>query len=500
VVLIAAATYNVSYSADQAWSDLQQVSPIAAVVVALLVAMVLDLVLPRRAQGPVSAAITVIGLLASLVAALLLIDRGHTAYYQFAVADNFAVFFDVLFAVLGILAVAVSHAYLARRNFLQAEFYVLLLAATAGQMVIAQANSLVSIFLGLELLSIALYVMSGFARQDFRSQEAAVKYLLMGGFASAFVLYGMALVYGATGTTLIPAIAKSLGPGSSTNALLLLGILLMGVGFAFKVSAAPFQMWTPDVYEGAPMPVTAFMSVGTKAAAFAMIVRVFATGLPGLSGEWAALLAFVAAASMIVGNLAAIAQSSVKRLLAYSGIAQAGYVLVGVIAGGADGQASVLFYLAAYLVMNFGAFAIMVVLAGPDGDRDRIGDLDGLVYRNPVLGVLMTVFMLSLAGFPPSVGFMGKFFLFAAGVHHGFTWLVVLAVLMSVVSVYYYFRVVIHIWTPVEAAERRLRLPAAAGLAIVAAGVLSVALGIVPAALFGLAQAGAVPVAGLGGG
>ena len=204
------------------------------------------------------------------------------------------------------------------------------------------------------------------------------------------------------------------------------------------------------------MPVTAFMSVGTKAAAFAMIVRVFATGLPGLSGEWAALLAFVAAASMIVGNLAAIAQSSVKRLLAYSGIAQAGYVLVGVIAGGADGQASVLFYLAAYLVMNFGAFAIMVVLAGPDGDRDRIGDLDGLVYRNPVLGVLMTVFMLSLAGFPPSVGFMGKFFLFAAGVHHGFTWLVVLAVLMSVVSVYYYFRVVIHIWTPVEAAEERL--------------------------------------------
>jgi NADH-quinone oxidoreductase subunit N len=364
-------------------------------------------------------------------------------------------------------------------------------------MVMGSATSLVTIFLGLELLSISLYVMSGFNRRDTRSQEAGVKYLLMGGFASAFVLYGMALIYGATGTTVLPEIAKQAGSDTGNN-LLVLGILLMGVGFAFKVSAAPFQMWTPDVYQGAPVPVTAFMSVGTKAAAFAMILRVFDQGLPGLSHDWGALLAFVAAASMIVGNLAAIVQTSLKRLLAYSGIAQAGYILIGLLATHGAGQAAVLFYLAAYLVMNFGAFAILIVMSGPLGDRDRFEDLDGLGYRHPLLGVLMTVFMLSLAGFPPTAGFIGKFFLFSAGVAGGYTWLVILAVLMSVVSVFYYFRVVVHVWTRPAAAEARFGVPAGAGLAIIVSGVLALALGLFPALLFGLAQLGAAPVVAAG--
>jgi NADH-quinone oxidoreductase subunit N len=470
----------ISYSGAQAWSDLQQVGPTAVVAIALLVAILLDLVLPIPVRGLAAAAVTVIGFLAAGAAAIYLLNRfDHPAYFGFARGDDFAAYFDLLYCLLGLLTVAVTHAYLGRRGFLQPEFYVLLLAATAGMMVMSSATSLVSVFLGLELLSVSLYVMSAFARRDTRSQEAGVKYLLMGGFASAFVLYGMALTYGATGTTVLPAIAQRVTQGDTGNNLLLVGVLLMAIGFAFKVSAAPFQMWTPDVYQGAPLPVTAFMSVGTKAAAFAMILRVFGGGLPHLQTEWQAALAFVAAASMIVGNVGAIAQSSVKRLLAYSGIAQAGYVLVGVLAGGA-GNAAVLFYLFAYLFMNFGAFAIMVVLAGPEGDRDRLDDLDGLGFARPRLGVLMTLFMLSLAGFPPTVGFIGKFFLFTAGVQSGFTWLVILAVLMSVVSVYYYLRVVVHVWTPPPESALRPAVAPIAEIAIAVSGALTIVLGILP--------------------
>jgi len=363
-------------------------------------------------------------------------------------------------------------------------------------MVLASATSLVTAFLGLELLSIALYIVCGYARGETRSQEAAAKYLLVGGFASAFVLYGMALIYGATGTTLIPEIARTLSAASSGNPLVLLGIVLMGVGFAFKISAAPFHMWTPDVYQGAPIPVTAFMSVGTKAAGFAMIIRVFAGGLPHLAPEWQVLLAFVAATSMIVGNLMAIAQSSLKRLLAYSGIAQAGYVLIGVIAGGQSGLAAVLFYLFVYMFMNFGAFAVVMTLAGPEGDRDRLSDLDGLYRRSPLMAILMTVFMLSLAGFPPFVGFFGKLFLFTAGVSAGYTWLVVLAVLMSVVSVYYYVRVLIPVWSSSTRTDK-LESSVSSTMAIVLSGALSLVLGLYPTTVLIASQLG-VPISFFG--
>ncbi|GAC1653263.1 MAG: NADH-quinone oxidoreductase subunit N [Candidatus Dormibacteraceae bacterium] len=486
----------VNYTADQAQGDLFQIAPLLAVSVALLVGIVADLTLPRGLRGGVVAGIAVAGFAAAIVAAGFVFQaHGHGAYYGFATGDDFAVYFHVFFAVLGILTVAASHAYLRRRDFLQPEFYILLMAAVAGMMVMGSATSLVSVFLGLELLSIALYVMSGFARRDPRSQEAGVKYLLMGGFASAFVLYGMALIYGATGSTLISEIARRAGSDTGNN-LLVLGIILMGIGFAFKVSAAPFQMWTPDVYQGAPIPVTAFMSVGTKAAAFAMIIRVFTSGLPHLAVEWAALLAFVAAASLIVGNLGAIVQTSLKRLLAYSGIAQAGYILVGVIGSQRGGTAAVLFYLAVYMFMNFGAFAILIAMSGAEGDSDRFADLDGLGYRNPVLGVLMTVFMLSLAGFPPTAGFIGKFFLFQSGVGAGYTWLVILAVLMSAVSVYYYFRVVVHVWTP--AAGVRFRMAAPVALAVGISALLSLALGILPTFLYGAALLGAAPAIAAG--
>jgi NADH-quinone oxidoreductase subunit N len=486
---------DLSYTWSQALNDLGQIAPIVALTGFMLLAIIADLLLPRPRRGGVVAMFAVVGFAYSLGTAVYrwLYATGGYAYHRFATGDYFALFFEVLFASLGILTVALSHSYLRRRGLLQSEFHILTMAAVVGMMVLGSATSLVTVFLGLELLSISLYVMCGFARTDFRSQEAAAKYLLVGGFASAFVLYGMALVYGAAGTTVIPDIAQRLGEGSGSNPLMLLGILLMGVGFAFKVSAAPFHMWTPDVYQGAPIPVTAFMSVGTKAAAFAMIVRVFAGGLPHLAPQWQAVLVFVSVASMGVGNLGAIVQTSLKRLLAYSGIAQAGYILIGVIAGGQAGLAAVLYYLFVYMFMNFGAFAVVTLLSRPDGDGDSFADLEGLSRRNPVLAVAMTIFMLSLAGFPPSVGFFGKLFLFTAGVGAGYTWLVVWAVLMSVVSVFYYVRVLVPVWSAGPALPR-LTAPISGTFATVLSGVASVVLGLYPTALLIAGQIGANPI------
>ncbi len=486
---------DLTYTWSQALADLGQIAPIATLTGFFLFAIVVDLVLPKSRRGGAVAIVAVTGFAYSLGTAVYrwLYAQGGYAYHQFATGDNFALFFEILFASLGILTVALSHSYLRRRGLLESEFHILIMSAVIGMMVLGSATSLVTVFLGLELLSIALYIVCGYARTESRSQEAAAKYLLVGGFASAFVLYGMALIYGGAGTTVIPEIAKRLGSAATGNPLILLGIVLMGVGFAFKVSAAPFHMWTPDVYQGAPLPVTAFMSVGTKAAAFAMIVRVFAGGLPHLAPEWQALLAFVAATSMIVGNLMAIAQSSLKRLLAYSGVAQAGYILIGVIAGGQNGLSAVLYYLFVYMFMNFGAFAVITLLAGPEGDRDHISDLEGLGRRNPVMGILMTVFMFSLAGFPPSVGFFGKLFLFTAGVGAGYTWLVVLAVLMSVVSVFYYVRVLVPVWST---STRTDRIPASISSRSVVwlSGLASVALGVYPTTLLIAGQLGANPI------
>jgi NADH-quinone oxidoreductase subunit N len=492
------AATDLTYTWSQALADLSQIAPIVALTLFLLFAIVVDLAMPKSRRGDVVAMVAAFGYVLSLATAYYRWNYGTNgpAYSGYATGDKFALFFEILFAVLGILTLAVSHSYLQRRRFLEGEFHILILAAVIGMMVLASATSLVTAFLGLELLSIALYIVCGYARGETRSQEAAAKYLLVGGFASAFVLYGMALIYGGAGTTLIPDIATVLQASSSGNPLILLGIVLMGVGFAFKISAAPFHMWTPDVYQGAPIPVTAFMSVGTKAAGFAMVIRVFAGGLPHLAPEWQVLLAFVAATSMIVGNLMAIAQSSLKRLLAYSGIAQAGYVLIGVIAGGQNGLAAVLFYLFVYMFMNFGAFAVVTMLAGPDGDRDRLSDLDGLYRRSPLMAILMTVFMLSLAGFPPFVGFFGKLFLFTAGVSAGYTWLVVLAVLMSVVSVYYYVRVLIPVWSSSNRADK-VESTVSSTMAIALSGMVSLVLGLYPTTVLIASQLG-VPVSFFG--
>ncbi|HUZ88975.1 MAG TPA: NADH-quinone oxidoreductase subunit N [Candidatus Acidoferrales bacterium] len=481
----------ISYSWSQAAGDLTQIAPIAIVTVALLVAIVADLMLPLKARGPAVAVLSAVALAAALVVAWVEMARGggHLAYHGYVSGDDFALFFEILLALLGLFTVVMGHSYVRRRGLLESEFHVLTLAAIVGMMALASATSLITVFVALETFSLALYVMSGYLRRETRSQEAAIKYLVVGGFASAFVLYGMALIYGATGTTVLSTIAARLSANALHNPLVVLGMLLLVVGFAFKISGVPFHQWTPDVYQGAPLPVTAFMSVGTKAAGFAMVMRVFNGGLVHLSSEWGLALALVAAASMIVGNVAAIAQSSVKRLLAYSTVAQAGYVLVGVVAGGPSGVGGALFYLFAYLFMNFGAFAILGELTGPDGEHDQLIDLDGLGSRSPLLAIAMSIFMLALAGFPPLVGFIGKFFLFSPGVKEGWTWLVVIGVLTSVVSVFYYLKVLIHVWTPVgEVRVLRITPPQ---IAIGAAALVALALGIYPSVLYYIGLLGA---------
>ncbi|HVB77566.1 MAG TPA: NADH-quinone oxidoreductase subunit N [Candidatus Nitrosotalea sp.] len=479
-----AALPTVSYSWSQAAGDLSQIASIAIVTVALLLAVVLDLILPRRLSGSVVALVSALALVTALVAAWIRIAQGggHSAYSGFVSGDDFALYFEVLLSLLGLCTLAVGHVYARRRDLAEPEFVVLVLAALVGMMALAASTSLVTVFVALETFSVALYVLCGFLRRDTRSQEAAVKYLLVGGFASAFVLYGMALVYGATGTTQISAISSQLASGSLTNPLVVLGVLLMTVGFAFKISGVPFHQWTPDVYDGAPLPVTAFMSVGTKAAGFAMVLRVLQGGLVHLGSEWTLALALIAAASMVVGNVAAIAQTNVKRLLAYSSVAQAGYLLVGVVAGGAAGIGGVLFYLFAYLFMNFGAFAVLIELTAPDGERVQLSDLDGLGSRSPLLALAMSVFMLALAGFPPLVGFIGKFFLFSPAVSGGWTWLVILGVLTSVVSVVYYLRVLVHVWTPVGDPQRIAVGPLQ--ILVGAAALVALAVGLYPSLLY----------------
>jgi len=341
----------------------------------------------------------------------------------------------------------------------------------------------VTIFLGLETLSIALYILAGFLREQLRSNESALKYLLLGAFATGFLLYGIALVYGATGSTNLRQIAAVVATGNLNNPVwLTIGAGLLIVGFAFKVASVPFHMWTPDVYEGAPTSVTAFMIAGTKAAAFAGFLRVLMTALPALAPDWSRVLWLLAVLTMTVGNVVAIAQTSIKRMLAYSSIAHAGYLLVALVAASTLGSGSILFYLVAYTFMNLGAFAVVIALARQDGERTSLEEYAGLGWKYPFLGAAMALFMFSLAGIPPTAGFMGKFYIFNAAIQANYVGLAIIGVLNSVVSVYYYLRVTVIMYMGQgEEAPAASRLAPALGLAVLIAILGTLELGLFPA-------------------
>lgn len=369
-----------------------------------------------------------------------------TAFFETIRTGGYVAFVNLIILLTGLATILLSIPYLNQLQHDYGEVYALILYATVGMILLGSANHMISVFLGLETMSVCLYILTGLVREDEGAVESALKYFLLGAFSTGFFLYGIALMYGATGTMVLPEMAEATLATPTTQLLFWGGFALFLVGFFFKVSAAPFHMWTPDVYQGAPTPLTGYMSTATKAAAFAALILVLVHAVPG--GSWRLVLAAVAVLTMIIGNVVALAQTNVKRLLAYSSIAHAGYVLVGLAAGTDAGYAGALFYLLIYAIMNIGAFGVMALLEwdGKEGREQTLSSLAGIADRRPVLGVAMGVFMFSLTGFPPLGGFVGKYFVFAPAVNAGLTWLVVIAVLMSAVSAYYYLRVVYVFW------------------------------------------------------
>jgi NADH-quinone oxidoreductase subunit N len=427
--------------------DLLVIAPEIVVLVTALLVMIVDLFLGKEHKSRL-AWLSLIGVLAAAVLSYYFWDGSDRELQNMLVADGYALFLNLVILTAAALAILFSVDYAAQSatRLAQGEYYSLLLLSTTGMMLMAAAINLMTMFLALEILSIALYVLVGLHRTERRSGEAAIKYFLLGAFASGFLLYGMALIYGQVSTTSLPAVHDYVVSLDGMFPLLLpVALGLMIVGFGFKVALVPFQMWTPDVYEGAPTSVTAFMSVGAKAAGFAALGRVVLYAFGDLQGDWGRVLAILAALTMTVGNLAALRQTNLKRMLAYSSIAQAGYILVGMAAGNALGVSAVLFYLLIYAFMNTGAFAVIIAVSRfPEAaeGRETLDGLAGLAGRKPWLAAAMALFMLSLAGVPPLAGFLGKLYLFSAAVEDGLTWLAILGVLNSVVAATYYLRVV----------------------------------------------------------
>lgn len=362
--------------------------------------------------------------------------------------DNFATFFNVTFLLSAALTILMSDDYLRREGYPVSEYYPLVLFTTAGAMWMASGTDMMTIFLGLEVMSISLYVLAGFFRGQLASNEAGLKYFLLGAFSTGFLLYGIALIYGVTGSTRLSEIGVYLNAHTSllSNPMTLAGLALLSIGFLFKLGAAPFHMWTPDVYQGAPTPITAFMSAGPKAAAFAAFLRIMEYCFFSLKPEWTAMLWVLAVLTMTIGNVIAISQTNVKRMLAYSSISHAGYAMVGMVAANEIGYSGVLFYMLAYTFMNLGAFAILV-LAGKKGEENlTLEGFAGFGYKRPFLGVAMSIFLFSLMGLPPTAGFAGKFYIFAGAIKAGYVWLAILGVLNSAVSLYYYLRVMVYMY------------------------------------------------------
>ncbi|MBT8337364.1 MAG: NADH-quinone oxidoreductase subunit N [Gemmatimonadetes bacterium] len=421
--------------------------------------------------------------------------------HSMVAVDGFRLFGNWIFLAAAAFGVVMSITYVWRQRLQAGEYYALILFATAGMMFMAGARDLMVVFLGLEVMSISVYALTAFNRRDRRSAEAGLKYFLLGAFSTGFFLYGIALVYGATGSTNISAIGLAVQSGAATPGLLIIGIALLAVGFAFKVSAVPFHMWTPDVYEGAPTPITAFMSVAVKAAAFVAFFRVFLVAFGGVYESWYALMWWLAAITMVVANLIALAQTNVKRMLAYSSVAHAGYLLVALTAANEQATAGMLFYLLVYAVMNMGAFGVVLAVGRQAEDNLQLDDYAGLGARQPLLGVILTVFLLSLAGFPGTGGFMGKIFLLQGAAAAQLWTLSVVLVLTTVVSYYYYLRLAWYTWmrdprSPDQ--HEGVFVPLSMRLAL-AAGVAAVLfLGIFPGGFMEAARSSAEGLTGVG--
>jgi NADH-quinone oxidoreductase subunit N len=409
------------------------------------------------------------------------------------VVDSFAVYFKLLVLVAGLLTVFLATGFLDRFRYGGGEFFALILTSVLGMFVMASGVNLASLYVGLELMALSSYVLVGYCKLEVKSNEGAVKYFVLGALSSGILLYGISLVYGSLGTLDLMEIKSGLEAAPQDNLVLMLGIVLIAFGMLFKVAAVPFHVWSPDAYEGAPTPVTAFISVAPKAAAFAMFLRLFAGALAPEIDHWRSVIWLAAAMTMIFGNIAALTQDNVKRMLAYSSIAHAGYALMGIVAGTAYGTWSVLMYMLVYTFMNLGAFALVVLLETRGYAGETIKDWAGLSRRAPAAAAAMLIFLLALAGIPPTGGFMSKLYVFAATINAGYIWLAVIGVLMSAVSLYYYFRIVVQMYL-VEGDEADAGAEMApdrwAGAVVAVCAVIVLAIGIYPGPVVGWAQGG----------
>ena len=468
-------------------NDFYYVLPEIILTFGALVLLVVDVMLPKRDGDGVIFGVAIATLLATAAAVLSFAGVNTTASAGLLAIDGFATFFKLIFILSAVMTVLMSWSYLRVEGVRAGEYCFLILCATLGMMFMASGVDLITLFIGLETMAIAFYILAGFLKPSQRSNEAAVKYFLLGAFSLGLLLYGMSLLYGATGTTSLDGIATALA-GGERSLILLLALILIGAGMGFKIAAVPFHMWAPDVYEGAPTPVTAFLSVGSKAASFAMLLRIFFVGLPFLVSDWQTLFWVLAALTMTVGNIAAITQTNTKRMLAYSSIAHAGYVLVGVVSGTERGIAATLVYLWVYLFMQLGAFAIISMLRRQDVVGDELKDLSGLYFRKPFAAIAMLIFMLSLGGIPPTAGFMGKVWVFGAAIDQGFVWLAVIGVVNSAISLYYYYRVIVFMWLKEETLGSDIEMSPAMATVLGIAVVGSILFGIFPDMLFDQAQ------------
>ena len=491
-------------------TDLMAVSPMLWVILTAMLVLMVDLALPRDRKSW-CVVVSLVGLAVAGFFCWFLWDasgaKPRDGFNGTVVADDFALAFQGILIVVAALSILLSEKYIQQKGINYGEYYALLLFSTSGAMLMATSRELITIFIGLEVLSIALYILSGFARTEARSEESAMKYFLLGSFSSAFFLYGIALVYGGTGTTRLDLLASQAAVPLSAlvSSYSVAGFALLLIGLAFKAAIVPFHSWTPDVYEGAPTSVTAFMSAGAKCGAFAALVRVAIVLLP-LSSIFHDVLWALAVLTMLVGNFVAIVQTNLKRMLAYSSIAHAGYILVGLLAGSSyaashnpsirtEAYAGILFYVLAYTFMNLGAFGVLILLARRGDELNTIEDLQGLAQSQPWAAALMALFMFSLAGVPPAAGFFGKFYVFIAAVHAGQYTLAVIGLVASVVGAAYYLRIVYTMYF--QPAKRSYptnvwSFSPGANVALIISAILTLFFGVLPSGLYKAARTGSL--------
>ena len=465
--------------------DLIALAPVLVLSFFAMLVMVLDLWGGRNKSLLVFTSL--IGLLMTAISAFAKHPIPAYSFNDSYIVDHLSLFFICIFTISSALAILLSVEYNEREGIRAGEYYALILFCTVGMILLASSTDMIMVFLGIEIVSICLYVLAGIRRNDHRSNEASLKYFLLGAFATGFLLYGMTLVYGSTGSTNLFKIAEFvMNPSAQSNPLLLMGLVLLVIGFGFKIASVPFHMWAPDVYQGAPTPVTAFMAVGPKAAAFAAFFRVFAEAFPEMSPSWEMLLSIIAVLSMFVGNLGAIMQTNIKRMLAFSSISHAGYILMAVIAKSSLSSSSMLFYMLTYTFMTFGIFGIVIILGRKGEENLEIKNYSGLAYKHPIIALSMTIFLLSLGGLPPFAGFVAKFYLFSAAIQEGLLTLVIIAVLNSAISFYYYLKVVVFMYMKEPEAEFKISLTPIT-LFVVLVGVFgTINLGIFPNAIITL--------------